>query len=448
MTLTPQQQTAASAILQCLSGETDHTHTVLAGHAGTGKTYTVGHIVQALVDKGYSIHLAAHAHTAVAQLRAALPADTRAAVCCSTIFSALGWRFSAKSQAAVESGAHRLSGVDVVVVDESSMVDDRMFDSFFSLAARCGLRMLWVGDPAQLPPVDPGNHKARSPVFARVQDQHRLSEVVRQAEGSPIIRASMYVRECLEAGTKPDVGELAERAGDAADGSSAVSIATGGVAAVADYTQSAVRARLDARAIAFRNKTVDAIGRMVAAALHPQGAHRLVAGDPVTFGARYGERVPTNSNARVAAVSDGTAKHGVAVLDCLTVGLDLDGGERVDVYTPAKADDLRRVVGALKSTHALNKRLEKACSDKGDTHGASLARTGYQDAGAMIQQIQDEYADLRLLYSMTAHKAQGGTFDVAIIDWRDMQSCSSIETMCRLLYVAVTRPAKYLVIVA
>jgi exodeoxyribonuclease V len=48
--------------------------------------------------------------------------------------------------------------VSLIVVDEASMVDRRMADDLRTAAARVGAKLLWVGDPAQLPPVggDPG----------------------------------------------------------------------------------------------------------------------------------------------------------------------------------------------------------------------------------------------------------------------------------------------------
>ena len=441
--LTLHQSEAAKAILECLTGQTDHKQTVLGGSAGTGKTFTVGHIVDVLVSKGYSVHLCAHAHTAVAQIKKAIPEAIRGSVEASTIYSALGWRFSSKSQSSVSSGAHRLSGVDVVVIDEASMVDDAMYKAFAGLCEannKSSHRLLWVGDPAQLPPVSPDDQKAVSPVFLRVQNQQRLNEVVRQAKDSPIIRASMYVRECLEKGVKPCLRELHERSGD----DDRVTITSGGIAAVAEYTASAISAGLDARAVAFRNKTIDACSRIIAKKTHPEGSERLVIGDPVTFGTRYGENVSTNTSATVTSVSDCEDQH----MQCLKVTLKIDGViDQGEIITPKSLDDLRRLNGALKSTHSREKIKEKKARDAGDTSAAMEAKSAYYRAGEALQEVSDHYADLRLIYSMTAHKAQGSTFDVAVIDWKDMQSCSDLSTMCRLLYVAVTRPSQFLIIV-
>ena len=443
ITLTPHQSESAKVILQYLTGQTDHKQTVLAGSAGSGKTLTVGHIVEALVSKGYSVHLCAHAHTAVAQIKKALPEAVRGSVEASTIFSALGWRYSTKSQSSVASGGHRLAGVDVVVIDEASMIDDVMYEAFARLSddtARPGVRLLWVGDPAQLPPVNPDNQKDVSPVFSRVQIQHRLNEVVRQAQDSPIIRASIYVRECLEKDVKPCLRELQARAGD----DDRVTITSGGIAAVAEYTASAISAGLDARAVAYRNKTIDACIRIIAKKTHPEGSERLVVGDPVTFGTRYGENVSTNTSAIVTSVSECKDDH----MECLKVTLKIDGvSDQGEIITPKSLDDLRRLNGALKSTHSREKIKEQKAKDAGDTSAAMAARSAYYRAGEALQEVSDHYADLRLIYSMTAHKAQGSTFDVAVIDWKDMQSCSDLSTMCRLLYVAVTRPSKFLIIV-
>lgn len=82
---------------------------------------------------------------------------------------------------------------DLIIVDEVSMCDDRMADDLQSF----GVQLLVLGDPAQLPPV--GGEGA----FIREDPDVLLTEIHRQAEGSPIIRMANIVRN----GGRLDLGE-------------------------------------------------------------------------------------------------------------------------------------------------------------------------------------------------------------------------------------------------
>lgn len=74
----------------------------------------------------------------------------------------------------------------LVVVDECSMVPQEMVEQ---LAGYYGVYVIYLGDPGQIPPIDPNtaNHLLANPhVF--------LDEIMRQAQESEIIRLSMKIR--------------------------------------------------------------------------------------------------------------------------------------------------------------------------------------------------------------------------------------------------------------
>lgn len=71
-----------------------------------------------------------------------------------------------------------------VAVDECSMVGDRMMADLVAIARR----VLWIGDPYQLPPV-----RDASPFVGRRPDAE-LVEIIRQQAGSPIIRLATGIR--------------------------------------------------------------------------------------------------------------------------------------------------------------------------------------------------------------------------------------------------------------
>lgn len=84
--------------------------------------------------------------------------------------------------------------LDLVVIDECSMVDGRMGEDLLSF----GTKVLVLGDPAQLPPVGGGGFFTEN-----VKPDTMLTEIHRQAADSPIIAMATKVRmgERLDLGT-------------------------------------------------------------------------------------------------------------------------------------------------------------------------------------------------------------------------------------------------------
>jgi exodeoxyribonuclease-5 len=78
-----------------------------------------------------------------------------------------------------------VSGAPLVILDECSMVGERMAEDLLSF----GVRLLVLGDPAQLPPVKGTGY------FTQGQPHNLLTEVHRQAKGNPIIEIATMVRE-------------------------------------------------------------------------------------------------------------------------------------------------------------------------------------------------------------------------------------------------------------
>jgi len=77
------------------------------------------------------------------------------------------------------------SKADLIIIDECSMVDEELGKDLLTF----GKPVLVLGDPAQLPPVKGGGY------FTEAEPDFMLTEIHRQAQGNPIIRLSMQVRE-------------------------------------------------------------------------------------------------------------------------------------------------------------------------------------------------------------------------------------------------------------
>jgi exodeoxyribonuclease-5 len=83
----------------------------------------------------------------------------------------------------------------LVLVDEASMVDGKVWADLISVARSMRFRILLMGDRFQLPPVSKSEDgKAFSALDVETKFSVNLTEVIRQAQDSPIIRASMILR--------------------------------------------------------------------------------------------------------------------------------------------------------------------------------------------------------------------------------------------------------------
>lgn len=140
--------------------------TVLTGGPGTGKTTTVARllaVLAALADRPLSIALAAPTGKAAAQLQesvtqqaADLPAEDRARLAgleALTIHRLLGWRWDNATR--FRHDRNNRLGHDVVVIDETSMVDLMLMARLLE-ALRPETRLILVGDRDQLTSVGAG----------------------------------------------------------------------------------------------------------------------------------------------------------------------------------------------------------------------------------------------------------------------------------------------------
>lgn len=88
----------------------------------------------------------------------------------------------------------------IVFVDEASMVGPDIWEDLRETCERLRLALVLIGDGFQLPPVQPRNAEPFSTMTEAFAHKHgaareELTEIMRQAQESPVIRASMALRD-------------------------------------------------------------------------------------------------------------------------------------------------------------------------------------------------------------------------------------------------------------
>ena len=446
MTLTDDQQSVFNAIVAFAKAKTGPEIATLSGYAGVGKTTVVGQVVAAVAASGLRVLVAASTNKAATVLSNKISSPGVAMA--STVHSCLamkmvenpdGTRTLTKNLRARPT----LHEYDFAVVDEASMVDRGLFANVLGARQRC--RVLFVGDPAQLPPV--GDNGLKSACFdpAVVPVQFALSEVVRQAAENPVIQLSQMLRQWVTNKQQPDVAALAAGLGNAQD--PRVSFAAGGDATLHAWGKGAFENGLDTRILAFKNETVRRHNQALHNALHPDSDMHFCPGEPVmvyeltdAFSVKNQfVKIPLKNSELLDVVACEVAQHHsnafASQVKSYKLTLMADGGEPVFVYVPVERVAFEKLISSL---------FQQANAVKANS------RTQAQDLSNKAWALRNGYAKLDHAYAMTIHKSQGSTFETVLLDWQDIPPSWSPEKAgenSSLVYVAVTRTSENLAVV-
>jgi exodeoxyribonuclease V alpha subunit len=184
ITLASQQ---AQAVRRALTAKV----VVITGGPGVGKTTIVRGVVSILTRKGLRVGLAAPTGRAAKRLSEATGAPA------STLHRLLEWR---PAEGGFARNHQRPLDVDLLVVDESSMLDVRLCaDLVAALPSSAALCL--VGDVDQLPSVGPGT-VLRDVIASGAVPVVRLTEIFRQAAQSLIVLNAHRIHE----GEMPELG--------------------------------------------------------------------------------------------------------------------------------------------------------------------------------------------------------------------------------------------------
>lgn len=158
---------------------------VLTGGPGTGKTTVTQGIIE--VFKKFKLHILLAAPTGRAAKRASESTGMEA----KTIHRLLGYSGSGTFEHNEE---HPLEG-DVLIIDESSMVDIRLMSSLLKAVPE-NMRLILIGDVNQLPSVGPGT-VLKDIIDSGVFPVVRLTKIFRQAAESHIVTNAHRINDGL-----------------------------------------------------------------------------------------------------------------------------------------------------------------------------------------------------------------------------------------------------------
>lgn len=397
----------------------------LSGPAGTGKSFLIG---QFLRETNARVHLTASTHKA-AKVVAGLAGEEAA-----TVHSLFGLRpvndyasgetrLERRKEPKAESGS-------LVIIDEASMIDRELLRRLAQDAKELDLKLLFVGDPYQLPPVADGSG---TPIVFDVIPTLKLTTVHRQAKGNPIIALATAFRQVLDGGAYPVIrphGEAIRRVDRTGFGGLIRERFT-----TAEYDRDPNYCRL----VAWTNARVRQLNAYVRGLLLGPDARRyaylpgetLIANEAIVANEEVllaNETLVLVNKAEVAVYGPTTAGLSGSWLEVTTT----EGADH-RLFVPDDLDAARRYLALLRRQAQALKGLTGEDSDR----QARAAWRGYFEA-------KESFADLRPPHAVTVHKSQGSTYRHVLVQTEDIGQAVHYpgHLLARLIYVALTRAAE------
>jgi ATP-dependent exoDNAse (exonuclease V) alpha subunit len=398
---------------------------ILKGYAGTGKTFTVKSLVDRV--KGRFV-FCAPTNKATKVLRDSF-SGTGYKPDCRTIYSLLGLRLEANGEVKELKVAERapdeeqldLSLFKAVIIDEASMLPLMLLRDHITEASNTtGARFLFMGDPAQLPPVG----EIRSPVWGLSNlgiPTQELTHVMRH--DNQILKLVTTIREKVDL-PLPNIKLASDN--DSFEGvwhSSKSEWLT-------KIRETAVTGAFhdgSAKAIAWRNVTVDQLNALIRSSYFPGARHSWVDGDRVIFTSPAKDldeqlMATTDDEGRATRVVESYHPY-YGDLKTYDVDIELDTGKLVTarVLHPASAKAYETQLQDKAAAAKVNGRLWKE-----------------------FWELKEAFHALRHAYALTAHRSQGSTYETCFVDASDILLNRNRQEAFRCLYVACSRPKKQL----
>ncbi len=385
---------------------------VLCGYAGTGKTFLVDYIVRKLgLTAGVSaVFVAPTGKAASVLIRGGSPAGTVHGLIYTReedievnedgeVISERFLRFVKREQLT--------PGIRLIIVDETSMVPDDILRDLLSFGIKC----LFCGDPAQLPPVSGACNLLSYPVIT-------LKEIVRQEANNPIVRLAEEVRK----GREIPFGEYGK-------GVSVLPLRTLEKEEVDRLLLEADQIIAGTNRTRMRlNRTVRMLRGIPPEAVLPTDGEKLVC----TLN-NWGKALDPNGVFRLVNGIVGNA---------YCVREQEDGLAQLDFkpdFLPDTVYDLPFDTGIFRERGYYHGYGDKACFLEG---GRMVHESNVEALRRFRIRREDTVCRFEFAYAVTCHKAQGSEYDTVVV----FDESRYFDNAASWLYTAITRARKKLVI--
>jgi len=431
----------------------DRRQMVLYGAAGTGKTSLINVLLDELEgrDDEPSVVCTAPTNKAVEVIAERTGRDFDR-----TIYSLLGLvllDFSDGKPKLKKEHESQLPNYELVVIDEASMVSNALLNEIQKqLRIYTSIKVIYVGDRCQIPPVDDANNGMMESVIFQLPLQVELTKVMRTADENPILGVVTAMRADMT--SQVDLFEHETKVAPDGTGIYFYDRQKQFMETMMPYFLSE-EFKNDtgyAMAVAYTNAAVDAINEQVRSAIYPNSTRAYEEGEEVRVTKTYGNDV---------RVGKGTIFN---VLYNVEEHLVIEKMDEVDdpcYGIPSYRVDVRnKVRKGKRSTSAsayiirpdgLDKfyarREEEAIAakqllEKTDRNCRKIYTP--KEAWKSYSALHHFFMWVGYIYALTAHKSQGSTIQNVFVVERNINRIQEVELRNKLKYTAFTRAAKEL----
>lgn len=439
---------------------------VLEGYAGTGKTTIVKKFMDSIsadptdpFSTGASIVVSAPTHKARKVIAKTTGRGSQ------TLHSLLGLRpdldlnkLTLKDIKFVSTDdvINRLktSQTDLIVIDESSMINKVLYDLILKVVDESNIKVLFMGDPAQLPPIN----ETISKVFLN-KNKYQLTKVERQTGDNPLMFIYDSIRNNIESSS------------DKFEHLSQVNAAGEGVLFTRsqNYFDDIMLQMFDTeeyrnnpdyvKVLAYHNARVDYYNQKIRNRLFNNPKEPVVEGEILTgysnVNEGFSEIVANSVDYRVTNVTKGKREvegydGSVYTFEGLMITIEELGAERPNIntvfimnHTPAQEKQYDRLMQiAAQGAERVGSKTKE---------GKKILATylyGLKNYILLMEDIANREGKVvypktfTYGYAMTVHKSQGSTFTNVFVDENDIDQLPRAKERNQMKYVAMSRPSK------
>lgn len=422
---------------------------LLAGSAGTGKTSLLMEVQSKLSKQAQQT------------IRWTAPTNKAAKVLSSkigkamTIYKLLSISLNKNGEIKTlkKGDTDHLNGVRVIFVDEASMISGQLADFISQTAIRYDLKVIFLGDNAQLPPVGETESKVWQWEYPEGQ-RITLTEVVRH--GGEILEFAKGVREQTDSFLPsisykglPKVESFEEYKEKQLFGvlhlpKKDIWIGTIAQAAYDGHFDSTLSPEASTKVISWRNVNVDNYNFVVRQVLYGERAKhepflvgdKIVATSPVIDGKTTEILMTTDSEGIILEVEEVPLPSRTIYMSYkLTIELDSRGADE-----EVEDSEGRPVIIAYAIHKSSKKQFDSDLTKLADSCKAKLALWKvYWENVELVSYFKHSYA-------LTAHRSQGSSYRRVWVDATDILSNRNRKEAFQCLYVASTRAKEALII--
>jgi DNA replication protein DnaC len=461
--LNSDQKTAFEDLRDFICDKEDDSVYVLKGWAGTGKTYCVSVLVRYVLEVIHPVHnwyriaVTGPTNKSVRVIKKTSGLKNPR-VSFQTIHKMLGLteRITKEGvQEFVNQGDFqpKIKTVKLLIIDEVSMLNDDLFQEVLKYRDR--IKIICMGDPAQIPPVGrPDCIPFREELAAGYRIKTlSLKQIMRQKKDNAIIESSVAIRS--ELGRAKNPVEPVTKLNEKGEGIEFLNLnipeirkGFSEILRLYFVTDEFKKDSEYAKIIAWRNKTVATMNDVIRKVIYGDEAlgskilvgEKLIANNPII----QGESIVLNTNDEFSVGSfvidsDDLRYHVSDHPDAEPFPITLKYYETVVSYLDDEDETVRVNIQILHEDSEMDfKKLANMLKLR------AIEKKGKDKSWLVYYNFLRKYADVNYAYCTSAHKSQGSTYNTTFVLEDDIDMNRDVVERNRIKYTAYTRASRKL----